>query len=194
MSRRAQPVAPTESGARRPAPGAEETAHRLAGRERAVDGEGFSPKTARDPFSEPAEEAAAPVGEQPGAGTGEMILVVDDEPTIRDVCSETLESFGYRALTAADGAEAVALFARHGGEVAAVVTDLAMPIMDGPAAIRSIRRLSRLVPILAMSGRADRHGIEEIEEYGISAFLTKPFSAADLLLRLGEALASQRAS
>ena len=141
-----------------------------------------------------ASPAAATAPPRPERGGGELVLVVDDEPTIRDVCSETLESFGYRALTAADGAEAVALVARYRGEVAAVITDLAMPIMDGPAAIRSIRRLSQRVPILAMSGLADRYGLEEIEEHGISGFLTKPFSADDLLLRLGEALARRSAS
>lgn len=94
-------------------------------------------------------------------------------------------------VLAADGAEAVALFARYGAEVAVVVTDLAMPIMDGPAAMRSIRRLSREVPILAMSGLADRYGTDEIEEHGISGFLTKPFSADDLLDRLEEALGSR---
>jgi CheY-like chemotaxis protein len=138
-----------------------------------------------------AEPAPADAVAAPERGRGELILVVDDEPTIRDVCSETLESFGYRALTAADGAEAVALFARYRAEVAAVITDLAMPIMDGPATIRSIRRLSGRVPILAMSGLADRYGLEEIEEHGISSFLTKPFSADDLLARLGGALGSR---
>ena len=128
--------------------------------------------------------------EEPELGRGEVILVVDDEPAIRNVCSEALEAFGYRVLTAADGAEAVALFATYGGEIAAVITDLAMPVMAGPAAIRAIRRLDRQVPILAMSGLADRADRDELEELGISAFLGKPFAAVELLSHLGEALAS----
>lgn len=127
---------------------------------------------------------------EPERGHGELVLVVDDEPTIRDVCSETLEAFGYRAVTAANGAEAVAVFARLDGEVAAVLTDLAMPIMDGPSAIRAIRRLDRLVPIVAMSGLADRFGLDGISEEGITAFLEKPFAAEELLAHLGEALAT----
>ncbi len=82
----------------------------------------------------------------------------------------------------------MAQFARHDGEVAAVVTDLAMPIMDGPAAIRAIRRLDFRVPIVAMSGLAERHGLRGIEEDGITAFLEKPFAAEELLTRLGEVL------
>ncbi len=143
--------------------------------------------------AERAEAAPEPVTAEadPEQGEGRLVLVVDDEPTIRDVCCETLEAHGYRAVTAADGAEAVAVFARSNGEVAAVLTDLAMPIMDGPSAIRSIRRLNRLVPILVMSGLADRHGLEEMEEHGVSVFLEKPFSAEELLGRLEEALVAE---
>lgn len=125
-------------------------------------------------------------------GRGELILVVDDEPIIRDVCRETLEAFGYSTLTAGDGSEGVDLLARHGGEVDAVITDLAMPVMDGPAAIRAMRRIDPRVPILAMSGLAERHGLGDLEEGGVVAFLEKPFSAEELLIRLGEALASPR--
>lgn len=127
---------------------------------------------------------------EPERGHGELVLVVDDEPTIRDVCSETLEAFGYRAVTAADGAEAVALFARSHGEIAAVVTDLSMPVMDGPAAIRAIRRLDRLVPIVAMSGLADRFSLDELNQQGLTAFLEKPFAVEELLAHLGDALAT----
>ncbi len=141
------------------------------------------------PAAATAAGLASPAPSRPvPRGRGELVLVIDDEPTIRDVCRETLEAFGYSALTAADGAEGVAQFACHNGEVAAVITDLAMPIMDGPAAIRAIRRLSRSVPILAMSGLAERHGLREIEEDGIAAFLEKPFSAEELLTHLGEVL------
>ncbi len=143
----------------------------------------------RLPVADASARLASPEVQRPvPRGRGELILVIDDEPTIRDVCRETLEVFGYTALTAADGAEGVASFARHNGEVAAVVTDLAMPIMDGPAAIRAIRRLNRSVPILAMSGLAERHGLREIEEHGLAAFLEKPFSAEELLTHLGEIL------
>ena len=138
----------------------------------------------------PREPEASESRREPERGRGELVLVVDDEPTIRDVCSETLEAFGYRAVTAANGAEAVAVFARHHGEIAAVITDLAMPIMDGPAAIRAIRRLDRLVPIVAMSGLADRFGLDGISEDGITAFLEKPFAADELLAHLGDALAT----
>jgi PAS domain S-box-containing protein len=144
--------------------------------------------------SEPTDgKAPAPEPGRPmPRGRGELILIVDDEPVIRDVCRETLEAFGYRTLTAADGSEGVERLSRNMGEVDAVITDLAMPVMDGPAAIRAMRRLDPTLPILAMSGLAERHGFRGVDQGGVAAFLEKPFSAEELLARLGEALAIPR--
>jgi len=64
-------------------------------------------------------------------GEGELILVVDDEAAIREIAKGTLENFGYRVLTASDGAEALALYAEHKGEIAVVLTDMMMPLMNG---------------------------------------------------------------
>ena len=61
-------------------------------------------------------------------GRGELVLVVDDEESIRSITQQTLEAFGYRVLTADDGAEAVAVFAQHKEEMALVLIDMAMPV------------------------------------------------------------------
>ena len=71
-------------------------------------------------------------------GRGELVLVVDDEESIRSITQQTLEAFGYRVLTASDGAEAVAVFAQHTGETALVLIDMAMPVLDGPTAIHAL--------------------------------------------------------
>src|SRR5262249_28590528 len=75
-------------------------------------------------------------------GNGELILVVDDENSIREIARETLSTFGYQVLTAGDGTEALALFAQRSGEVRCVITDMMMPFMDGPATIRALRKLA----------------------------------------------------
>ncbi len=64
-------------------------------------------------------------------GNGETVLMVDDEASILTITSQTLEAFGYRVLTARDGAEAVAVYAEHKDEIAVVLTDMMMPVMDG---------------------------------------------------------------
>jgi CheY-like chemotaxis protein len=86
---------------------------------------------AETPFSIPAEHFSSMA-----VGHGELILVVDDELAIREITKGTLEAYGYRALTAADGTEAVALYAQHKDEIRLVLTDLMMPYMDrsSPAA------------------------------------------------------------
>ncbi|HSI89227.1 MAG TPA: PAS domain S-box protein, partial [Pyrinomonadaceae bacterium] len=85
-------------------------------------------------------------------GAGELLLVVDDEANIRDVTRATLERFGYRVVSAADGTEGIAAFAENRGEVAGVLTDISMPFMDGPAMIRALRKMDPDVKIVAMSG------------------------------------------
>ncbi|HEX3866650.1 MAG TPA: PAS domain S-box protein, partial [Gemmatimonadaceae bacterium] len=80
-------------------------------------------------------------------GDDELILVVDDESAVRNIAQATLQRFGYRVLLAANGAEAVALFAVHRGEIAAVLTDMAMPVMGGPATIIALKAIDPTVKI-----------------------------------------------
>jgi CheY-like chemotaxis protein len=81
--------------------------------------------------------------------------VVDDEESIRRIVSRTLERFGYTTLTAENGAQAVSLFAKHLGRVALVLTDMSMPIMDGPAAIVALRSIDPELVIVGSSGLDD---------------------------------------
>ena len=115
-------------------------------------------------------------------GAGELILVVDDEDSVRDVSQETLEEFGYRVMVARDGTEAVALFAEHRQNVALVVTDLMMPHMDGHATIRALRRIDPNVRVVAMSGLPEREGGEGTLPENVLTFIAKPFRT-DALLR-----------
>ncbi len=85
-------------------------------------------------------------------GDGELILIVDDEEAIRLVARRTLEHFGYRVVLASNGAEAVAVYAQHRGEIAVVLTDMAMPVMDGAATIVALRRLDPQALVIASSG------------------------------------------
>lgn len=125
---------------------------------------------------------------QTGNGKGETVLVVDDEPAIREVLDATLRAFGYNVLTAADGVEAVAAFAAHKSEVKVVITDMMMPVMDGPATIRALRKLSPDIPIIACSGLAEESKTQEAYSAGAKAFLPKPFTKEKLLDTLLEVL------
>jgi PAS domain S-box-containing protein len=121
-------------------------------------------------------------------GRNELILVIDDEASILSITQQTLEAFGYSVITAADGAQAVALFARHVPPVSLVLTDMMMPIMDGPATIRVLKSIDRNVRIIAVSGLSDRDNVLRASEAGIHDFLPKPYTAETLLLLVREVL------
>jgi PAS domain S-box-containing protein len=126
------------------------------------------------------EEAAT---QKPAAplGRSELILVAEDEASIRHITKTALEAHGYRVITAGDGAETVALFAQHAKEIDLVVTDLSMPYMDGPAAIRAMRHIEPLVKIVATSGLGSHDKAGEVRQVEALALLRKPFSVEQLL-------------
>ena len=117
-------------------------------------------------------------------GNGELILIVDDEENIRDATEATLRQFGYTTLTAGDGAEALAIFSDQRKNIGAVITDIAMPNMDGPALVGSLRALDPQMYIIAMSGLLDEEQITELQDLGVRNFLLKPFTAETLLKTL----------
>jgi len=121
-------------------------------------------------------------------GHDELVLVVDDDFSIRDITQQTLEDFGYRVLTASDGAEAVALYAKHEGEIAVVITDMMMPVMDGPATIRVLVRINPAVRIIAASGFTSGENVAKARTAGVKHYLPKPYTAASLLKILREVL------
>ena len=95
---------------------------------------------------------------------------------------------GDRVLTAEDGAQATAGFAQHREEVAAVVTDMVMPVMDGPALIGALRRIRPQVRVIACSGFSGSGGMRQ-QAGDADAFLEKPYTAHSLLEALRTVLA-----
>src|SRR6185436_6182074 len=121
-------------------------------------------------------------------GNGELILVVDDEESIREITRGTLETFGYTVVTAGDGTEALALYADKKHEIAAVLTDMVMPFMDGSATIRALQRMNPNVRIIAASGLGAGQRAGEGALEGVAVFLNKPYTAEKLLKTLAQVL------
>jgi PAS domain S-box-containing protein len=114
-------------------------------------------------------------------GRGELILIVDDEEIIRVTVKKTLERFGYRVQTAGHGAEAVALYSKMGDSISAVITDMSMPIMDGPSTILALRSLDPNVVIIGSSGFHTHGQLEKGGAAGVRYFISKPYSAEAVL-------------
>ncbi|MHC0066221.1 response regulator [Nostoc sp. UIC 10890] len=132
----------------------------------------------------PAQDARETIEEQEQGlppGQGELILVVDDEAAIRDVTKTSLESHNYKAITASDGIEAIALYAEHQDEISLVLTDMVMPSMDGITTIRTLRKINPDVKIIAVSGLSSSDKVNTAYDMGIKAFLCKPYTASQLL-------------
>jgi PAS domain S-box-containing protein len=121
-------------------------------------------------------------------GRGELILVADDEPAIREIIRFTLEANQYQVIMAADGTEAVALYAQRGAEIHAAMVDIMMPYMDGPATVRALQKLNPQVRCMAVSGLMENDKILEMTETGKTSFLAKPFTTEQLLASLRELL------
>jgi PAS domain S-box-containing protein len=118
-------------------------------------------------------------------GHGELILLVDDEDAVRQVSQQTLEAFGYRVIAAANGADAVALYAMNQQRVCLVITDIMMPIMGGAVLLDILRRMDPKIRVVGSSGAADGPHSE-----GFAQFLIKPYSAETLLMAVAAALHS----
>jgi signal transduction histidine kinase len=117
-------------------------------------------------------------------GRGELVLVVDDESAIREITRLTLESCGYRVITARNGAEAVEIYGKRWQEISLVLTDMMMPVMDGAAAVRALKLINPAAKIVIVSGlEISRETLAKVNRY-----LTKPYSAQVLARLVREVL------
>jgi DNA-binding response OmpR family regulator len=109
------------------------------------------------------------------------ILVVDDEPTLRETLAEALDADGFRVLTAADGREALSRFREHQPDL--VVLDLMLPELSGIEVCRIIRAESG-VPIVMLTAKSSELDKVVGLELGADDYVTKPFSLRELTARI----------
>jgi len=136
-------------------------------------------RSERDPAATPPDVAELP------RGSGELVLVVDDEAAIRHLTRHTLEEFGYTVAVAGSGEQALDYVRANGGRVGLVLTDVTMPVMDGPALVEGLSREFPQIPVVMTSGVA---GVEVTGDILIADFLSKPYSTVQLLTAIAGAL------
>ncbi len=125
------------------------------------------------------------------AGHGELILVVDDEDSIREITKTLLEKNAYKVLLASDGIEAVALYTQHKEEISAVLIDMMMPSMDGPTTIRILQKINPEVKIIGVSGLVSNDKMIELLGNSVKTFLPKPYTSKELLKNLQVVLSTR---
>ncbi len=124
-------------------------------------------------------------------GHGELVLIAEDEDSVREVTISSLEANGYKVLAANDGADAVALYAQNADKIKVVLMDMMMPVMDGEASIRAIRKINPDVKVIVVSGLAEKDKLAKIESTRAQAILPKPYTAERLLKAMHEVLSTK---
>ncbi len=110
------------------------------------------------------------------------VLVIDDEPGVRELISEALSISEITAVQAADGLEALSFLRRERFDL--LILDINMPKLDGLALLEKLRTEGMSVPVLMLSARADKADINQGLRIGADDYLTKPFSIEELVLRV----------
>lgn len=134
------------------------------------------------------ERTESPVLELPthaeAKASGDVVLIVDDEESVRHTVGQMLQRLGYHTLLAADGLEGIALFQAHAEQVSCILLDVTMPQMSGLEALQAIRTIEADVPIILMSGYSKEAIIQHDEGLAAVDFLAKPFSLTELEAKL----------
>jgi PAS domain S-box-containing protein len=117
-----------------------------------------------------------------------IVLLVDDEETIRDLGARMLSHMGFEVLTAVDGREALELYAEHGGGIVLVLLDLTMPHMDGEETFRELRALDPSARVVMSSGYSETDITAHLGGEGLAGFLQKPYTRTQLAEAVRSAL------
>ncbi|MEJ2543520.1 MAG: PAS domain S-box protein [Calditrichaceae bacterium] len=119
-------------------------------------------------------------------GGNETILIVEDEPEVRDVASETLQSVGYEIFEAANGIEALDYIKHNGSKLSLVITDVIMPGMGGKELAENIKKIQPDLKVLFTSGYTDQKIVQDGKLNNDINFLHKPYSIYDLSRKVRE--------
>jgi len=112
-------------------------------------------------------------------GTG-TVLIVDDEPVVREVAQGMLERAGLKVMTAEDGREALVVFGDHSDEIDCVILDLTMPHLDGEETFRELRKIRPDLAVILASGYNQQDVTQRFTGKGLAGFLQKPFRLESL--------------
>lgn len=121
----------------------------------------------------------------------DLVLLIDDDFSVRKMHAKVLSRAGFRVEAAASGAEALALLER-GLRIGAVVTDLHMPGIDGLSFMKAIRKIDLDVPVIVVTGYPSLESAVRVIEYGGFRYLTKPASATELVVAIRSAVSMHR--
>jgi len=160
---------------------------RAAGRSKTEPGEGK--KTAAKSSSVPPE-----ISILNPKGNRELILLVDDEAEISELAATMLTDEGYRVILARDGFEALKIYQQIGKQIALVILDFFLPVMDGDAVFDELRTINPEVAVVLSSGFAEQSKLGVMLAQGLKGFIPKPYTAEKLLEQIRSTIDAARLS
>jgi two-component system cell cycle sensor histidine kinase/response regulator CckA len=139
------------------------------------------------PPPDPSETAAG----RDLTGTGTIMLVEDDDP-VRTFGARALRNRGYRVIEAKGGAAALDLIRDGAEQIDLLITDVAMPQMDGPSLARRVREIDPAVRVIFISGYAEDAFRQRLDRDGDIHFVPKPFSLKQLTIKVKDVMGEAR--
>lgn len=137
------------------------------------------------------EPKAVPEPDNVAMGSGETILIVEDEASLREFVEATLKGNGYRVLSASDGLEGAEVFARNQQNIDLILLDMGLPKMTGGELLSIVKKLQPGARVIAASGYIEPEVKSEIFSEGAIDFLSKPYMGSELLAKINRALNPQ---
>jgi CheY-like chemotaxis protein len=127
-------------------------------------------------------------------GNRELILLVDDETEIAELAAAMLTDEGYRVILAKDGFEALKIYGQLGKQIALVILDFFLPVMDGDAVFDELRELNPDVAVVLSSGFAEQSKLGTMLAQGLKGFIPKPYTSEKLLEQVRSTIDAARLS
>lgn len=121
-------------------------------------------------------------------GTRELILIVDDEQFVKLLAQRVLTDEGYRVVTAKDGFEALDIYKKLHKEIALILLDFTMPVMDGSEVFSELRMINPQVPVVLSSGFTEQDKLKWMLGKGLRGFIPKPYTKQKLLVQIRSTL------
>jgi CheY-like chemotaxis protein len=125
-------------------------------------------------------------------GKRELILLIEDEVEVAELAAEMLAIEGYKVIVVHDGLQALKIYERIGKQIALVILDFFLPIMDGDAVFDELRSLNPNINVVLSSGFAEQNKISAMLSQGLRGFIPKPYTSEKLLVQVRSTLDAGR--
>jgi len=139
---------------------------------------------ATEPLSTPVSTGPADVKMANPAGPRELVMIVDDEDFVTMLAQRVLADEGYRVITARDGFQAIELYRKLRDEIALIILDFTMPVMDGSDVFHELVQINAQVPVVLSSGFAEQDRLRAMLAKGLRGFIPKPYTQQKLLTQI----------